>query len=145
MTTKIAPDTAAFLETLLFTLPEDEPEEIRDASIYDFSPEFIEAATRFIFDFRDFASGRNPDALEAADNSLSSFGGNIYLSLSGHGCGFWDSPETEPMQAMLEEFSGLHYRFEEMPLAFRADGKIDFAFCCEFRDAYRTNKFSVQF
>lgn len=140
---KIVKDTADFLEALLFTIPEDEPEEIRDASIHDFSPEFIEAASSFIFAFRDFANERNPEALEAADNSPRSFGGNVYFSLSGHGCGFWDSPETEPMQAMLEEFSGRHYRFEEMPLAMRADGKIDFAFCSEFRDAYRTDKFTA--
>lgn len=139
---KISKDTADFLTALLFALPEYEPEEIREASIYDFSPEFIEAASGFISDFRDFANERNSEALEAADNSPRSFGGNVYFSLSGHGCGFWDSPETEPMQAILEEFSGRHYRFEEMPLAFRADGKIDFAFCSEFRDAYRANKFN---
>jgi hypothetical protein len=139
---KIPKDTADFLEALLFTIPEDEPEEIRCASIYDFSPEFIEAATRFISDFRDFANERDPDALEAADNSLSSFGGNVYFSLSGHGCGFWDSPETEPMQAMLEEFSGQHYRFEEMPLSFREDGKLDFAIIPSYLAEYRATKFS---
>jgi hypothetical protein len=140
---KIAKDTADFLEALIFALPEDEPEEIREASIYDFSPEFIEATSGFIFAFRDFANERNPEALEAADKSPRSFGGNVYFSLSGHGCGFWDSSETEAMQAMLEEFSGRHYRFEEMPLSFREDGKIDFAFCREFRDAYRQKKFTV--
>ena len=140
---KISKDTADFLEALLFTIPEYEPEEIRDASIYDFSPEFIEAASGFIFAFRDFANERNPEALEAADNSPRSFGGNVYFSLSGHGVGFWDPPETEPMQAMLEEFSGRHYRFEEMPLAIRADGKIDFAFTPSYLAEYRANKFSV--
>lgn len=139
---KIAKDTADFLTALLFALPEDEPEEIREATIYDFSPEFIEAASGFISDFRDFANARNPDALDDADNSPRSFGGNVYFSLSGHGCGFWDSDDTEAMQPLLEQFSGSKYRFEEMPLAFRADGKIDFAFCSEFRDAYRANKFS---
>jgi len=142
MRIKIAPDTAAFLEALLFTLPEYEPEEIRDASIYDFSPEFIEAVTRFIFDFRDFCSMRNPEALEAADNSPRSFGGNVYLSLSGHGCGFWDSDETEAMQPILEKFSGSKYRFEEMPLAFRDDGKLDFAILPDHLDEYRCAKFS---
>jgi len=139
---KIPKDTADFLEALLFTIPEDEPEEISEASIYDFSPEFIEAASSFIFAFRDFANERNPDALEAADNSPRSFGGNVYFSLSGHGCGFWDSPETEPMQAMLEEFSGQHYRFEEMPLSFREDGKLDFAIIPSYLAEYRATKFS---
>lgn len=142
---KIAKDTADFLKALLFTLPEDEPEEMRKASIYDFSAEFIEAASSFISAFRDFANARNPDALEAADSSPRSFGGEVYFSLSGHGCGFWDSPETEPMQAILEEFSGQHYRFEEMPLSFREDGKVDFAILPEYLAEYRQNKFSVQF
>lgn len=139
---KISKDTADFLTALLFALPEYEPEEIRDASIHDFSPEFIEAASSFIFAFRDFANDRNPDALEAADNSPRSFGGNVYFSLSGHGCGFWDSPETEPMQAILEEFSRNKYRFEEMPLHFRDDGKIDFAIIPSYLAEYRANKFS---
>jgi hypothetical protein len=142
MNTKIAPDTAAFLEALLFTLPEDEPEEIREASIYDFSPEFIEAASGFIFAFRDFANERNPDALEAADNSPRSFGGNVYFSLSGHGCGFWESDDTEPMQSFIEEFSRNKYRFEEMPLSFREDGKLDFAIIPSYLAEYRATKFS---
>ena len=141
---KIAKDTADFLEALLFALSEDEPEEIRGASIYDFSPEFIEAASSFIFAFRDFVSERNSDALEVADNSPRSFGGNVYFSLSGHGCGFWDSPETEAMQPLLEEFSGQHYRFEEMPLSFRDDGKLDFAMLPKYLEEYRQKKFSVR-
>lgn len=142
---KIAKDTADFLTALLFALPEYEPEEIREASIYDFSPEFIEAASGFIFAFRDFANARNPEALAAADNSPRSFGGNVYFSLSGHGCGFWDSPETEPMQALIEKFSRNKYRFEEMQLSFREDGKLDFAIIPSYLAEYRTNKFSVQF
>lgn len=140
---KIAKDTADFLTALLFALPEYEPEEIREASIYDFSPEFIEAASSFIFAFRDFANDRNPDALEAADNSPRSFGGNVYFSLSGHGCGFWDSDDTEPMQALIEEFSRNKYRFEEMRLSFREDGKLDFAIIPSYLAEYRANKFSV--
>lgn len=140
---KIAKDTADFLAALLFALPEDEPEEIREASIHDFSPEFIEAASGFIFAFRDFAHERNPEALEAADNSPCSFGGNVYFSLSGHGCGFWDSLETEAMQAQLEEFSRDKYRFAEMPLSFRDDGKIDFAILPEYLAEYRQQKFTV--
>lgn len=141
---KIAPDTASFLETLLFTCPEQEENEaFNDASIYDFSPEFIEAASSFIFAFRDFANERNPAALERADNSPRSFGGNVYLSLSGQGAGFWDSEDTEELQPLLEEFSRNKYRFEEMSLYFRDDGKIDFAVIPSYLDEYRKNKFSV--
>lgn len=140
---RIAQDTADFLEALIFTLYEDESEDIRQASINDFSPEFIEAASSFIFAFRDFANERNPEALEAADNSPRSFGGNVYFSLSGHGCGFWDSADTESMQALIEEFSRDKYRFEEMPLSFREDGKIDFAILPEYLTECRRKKFTV--
>ncbi len=46
------------------------------------------------------------------------------------------------MQPILEEFSGSKYRFEEMPLAFRDDGKLDFAILPAYLDEYRRAKFS---
>jgi hypothetical protein len=81
----------------------------------------------FLSGFRDFANGRDLEALEAADGSPRSFGGNVYLSLSGHGAGFWDSSETAAMQPLLEEYSGGKYRFEGIALSFREDGKLDLA------------------
>jgi hypothetical protein len=140
---KMTQDAEKFLETLLWALPEDEEEEVRDATIYDFSPEFVEALQGFITGFRDFANGRNPEALEAADSSPRSFGGNVYLSLSGHGAGFWDSRDTEAMQPLLEEYSGGKYRFEGVQLSFREDGKLDLSYLPEYLDERRKALFTV--
>lgn len=45
------------------------------------------------------------------------------------------------MQPLLEEFSGSKYRFEEMPLDFREDGKLDFSFVPDYLPKYRAEKF----
>ena len=136
-------DCESFLETLLWALPEDEPQEITEATIHDFSPEFIAGVESFITGFRDFANERSPAALEAADKYSPSFGGNVYFSLSGHGCGFWDSRDTEAMQPLLEEYSVNKYRFEEIPLSFREDGKLDLSFFPEALPEYREKLFKV--
>jgi len=144
MHTKMTKDCEAFLESLLWAMPEDEPQEVREATIYDFSPEFIAGLESFISGFREFASSRNAEALEAADECRRSFGGNVYFSLSGHGVGFWDSEETEAMQPLIEEYSGKKYRFEELGsmLSFREDGKLDLSFKPEALDEYRAKLFS---
>lgn len=138
-------DCERFLEALLWELPEDESQEVREATIYDFSPEFISGVESFITGFREFANEHNPEALEQADNCRRSFGGNVYSSLSGRGVGFWDSPETEAMQPLLEEYSGSKYRFEELGsmLGFREDGKLDLSFVPEALDEYRAKLFNV--
>jgi len=143
MKTKMTKDCADFLEALLFTLPEDEPQEVREATIYDFSPEFIAGVKSFITGFRDFANKQNPEALDAAENCSRSFGGNVYFSLSGHGVGFWDSSDTEAMQPILEKFSGNKYRFEDISLSFREDGKLDLSFIPEALPKYRAKLFDV--
>lgn len=140
---KMTNDCASFLETLLWVLPEDEDREIREATIHDFSPEFVEGVEAFISGFRDFANARNPEALEMADNCCRSFGGNVYFSLSGHGVGFWDDRETEAMQLLLEEYSGSKYRFEGIPLSFRGDGKLDLSVIPEKLPEYRAKLFNV--
>lgn len=137
-------DSKNFLETLLWALPENEPQEVRDATIYDFSPEFISGVESFIAGFRAFAGERNPEALAQADSCPRSFGGNVYFSLSGHGVGFWDDKESEEMQPLLEEYSGSKYRFEELgsSLSFREDGKLDLSFVPEVIGEYRAKLFS---
>ncbi len=136
-------DCASFLDSLLWALPEDESEDIREATIYDFSPEFVSGVESFISGFRDFASARNPEALEMADNCRRSFGGTLYFSLSGHGVGFWDDKETEAMQPLLEEYSGSKYRFENISLSFRRDGKLDLSVIPEKLPEYRAKLFNV--
>lgn len=140
---KMTKDCENFLEALLFALPEDEPQEVREATIYDFSPEFIAGAESFISGFREFANEKNPEALEAADNCPRSFGGNVYFSLSGHGVGFWDDDETEAMQPLLEEYSGSKYRLEELgsSLSFRDDGMLDLSFVPAALEGYRAKLF----
>jgi len=144
MKTKMTKDCENFLETLLWALPEDEPEEVREATIYDFSPEFIAGVESFISGFRKFASERNPEALGQADESPRSFGGNVYYSLSGRGVGFRDDEETEAMQPLLEEYSGREYRFEDLgsSLSFREDGKLDLSFIPSAIDEYRAKMFN---
>ena len=144
MKTKMSKDCQSFLETLLRASPKDEPQEVREATICDFSSEFIAGLESFIAGFRAFANERNPEALEQADNCPRSFGGNVYLSLSGHGAGFWDSQDTEAMQPLLEEYSGGKYRFEELGgmLSFRDDGKLDLAIIPEAIDARRAKLFN---
>lgn len=141
---KMTNDCASFLESLLWALPEDEDQEIREATIYDFSPEFVEGVETFISGFRDFANTHNPEALENADNCRRSFGGNVYFSLSGHGVGFWDDKETEDLQPLLEEYSGNKYRFEDISLSFRKDGKLDLSFIPEALPGRRAKLFKQE-
>lgn len=142
--TRMTKDCENFLVSLLWALPEDEPEEVRESTIYDFSPEFIAGVESFISGFREFANERNPEALEQADESHRSFGGNVYFSLSGHGVGFWDSNDTKAMQPLLEEYSGRKYRFGELgsSLSFREDGRLDLSFIFSAIDKYRAKMFS---
>ena len=137
-------DCRSFLETLLWAMPEEGSQEVREATIYDFSPEFIAGVESFIAGFREFAAARDPEALEQADDSPRSFGGNVYFSLSGHGAGFWDSQETEAMQPLLEEYSGGKYRFGELGdmLSFREDGKLDLAIIPKARNERRAKLFN---
>lgn len=140
---KMTNDCAAFLESLLWALPEDEDREIREATIHDFSPEFVSGVESFVSGFRGFANTRNQEALENADNCRRSFGGNIYFSLSGHGVGFWDDKETEALQPLLEEYSGKTHRFEGISLSFRDDGKLDLSFIPEALPKHRAKLFNV--
>jgi len=145
MQSEMTEDCEHFLETLLWAMPEDGPQEVRDATIYDFSPEFISGVESFIAGFRAFASEHNPEALERADNDARSFGGNVYFSLSGHGVGFRDSRETSAMQPLLKEYSGNEHRFEELGdlLSFREDGKLDLSFAPEALGEYRVKLFNI--
>ena len=141
-------DVATFLESLLFTLPEGEAQELRDASIFDFSDAFTIGAQAFISGFRDYLTTHHPALAERADELQRSFGGNVYFSLSGHGCGFWDDRNSELGRAFddaLKSYSGNPYRFEELGsmLSMGDDGKIDLSILPEFIADYRANLFTV--
>lgn len=143
---KIPLDTSDFLEALIFAQPEDA--EINDRSghsIFDFSPEFIAAVDRFITGFRTYLDTQNFDS-DRLDELNRSFGGNVYFSLSGHGCGFWDERSDtagDELQGHLEKYAGGKYHFESLDIAEREDGKIDCAFLPEYLEDSRAKMFAV--
>ena len=142
-------DLAHFLESLLSTIPEDEPEDLREASIYDFSAPFQEAAQGFISGFRDYLATHHAELYEREGELSRSFGGNVYLSLSGHGRGFWDDRDSELGRAFddaLKAYSGSAYRFEELDCLLSRDeetGKVDLAFLPDYLDEQRARIFTV--
>lgn len=133
-------DTQDFLAALLFAYPEnDEGDNPMDEySIFSFSPEFILGAENFIKEFDSYLCERGIDIPETEDN----FGGNVYFSLSGHGCGFWDEDETKEIHDALVKFSGNKYRFEHIDLCEDENGKLDLSFMPEYIKEYRDRLFS---
>lgn len=122
-------DTSAFLETLLWVADtgERETRHVKDWTIHEFHPEFVEAVSGFLSGFREYLaarredfrqSGVSDDAIETLDEDACerTFGGNVFLSLSGHGAGFYDDSDSDrgkALQAALETYSdtGKHSRF----------------------------------
>ena len=141
-------DLAAFLGTLLFV--SDEP--FRDSTIRDFHPEFQSAAESFLNGFRDYLAAHHPDL--DPDAGERSFGGNVFFSLSGHGCGFWDDSDSEwgkAMDAALKAYSAslpgggilpdLRFHELESSLMKRRGGKIDLAILSKYLPAARRRMF----
>ena len=103
----VSQDTEDFLTTLLFCNEpedwdedEDEPPfnaDMHNRTIYDFAPEFVAAVEAFISGFRETLGNTDLDMLSR------SFGGNVFLSLSGHGAGFWD--DSHPWGGWSTTFS----------------------------------------
>jgi len=144
MTQKIDSDTSDFLTALTYSAGEDSP--ILDAPPDAFHPDFIEAVSRFCSAFREYCGtlGLDPDA---ADRS---FGGNVYFTLSGHGCGFWDDsgPWGDVLTCVLEHFAGGKYRFEQLSseVDYRTRGtvrKIDFSVYVQYLAETRAKRFAV--
>ena len=92
---ELTPDGAEFLETLLFLASENE--ELEGKTIFDFSPAFKKSTCNFCWNVRDeIGDGENGHALESELKKCErNFGGNLLLSLSGHGCGFWDETHAD--------------------------------------------------
>jgi hypothetical protein len=135
-------ETAAdFLDALLFAYPPNEEGDytMDGKTVYDFSPAFVEGVESFIAGFLDYTAEKYVDIPETGR----SFGGNIYFSLSGHGCGFWDDSKTKHLQEHLETYSGKEYRFEDIDLKEDANGKLDLAFIPSALEEYRRRLFSV--
>lgn len=136
----ISRDACDFLEAVIFAFPEDESgaNPLNGRTVCDFSPDFISAVESFISGFRSFLDERG---VEIPDYDRS-FGGSVYFSLSGHGCGFWDSNETEHIQPLLQEYAGSRYAFEQLDLCEDENGHLDLAFLPEYRAEYRRKMFS---
>lgn len=134
-------DTLDFLAALLWAYPEDETGQnpMEGFTAHDFSPAFQESASRFLSGFRTYLAERE---IPIPDSGFS-LGHGVYFSLSGHGCGFWDSSETEHLQAPLEAYSGNRYRFEEIDLMADESGLLDLAILPEHRAEYRSRLFDI--
>jgi len=116
-------DTSDFLETLLLLADtgERETRHVKDWTVDQFHPEFVAAVDSFISGFRTylaalFESSEGLDEVygEPDDYVRGTFGGNVFLSLSGHGAGFWDTDESKPLQDALEAYAGGKYGFHEL-------------------------------
>ena len=139
-TRKPSENAADFLEALLFAYPPNEEGEytMDGKTVYDFSPAFVEGVESFIAGFLDYTEEKDIDIPQAGR----SFGGNVFFSLSGHGCGFSDDSETKHLQEHLEAYSGNKYRFEEIDLMEDENGKLDLAILAYMREEYRNRLFS---
>ncbi len=139
----MSPDASNFLKSLLFGYHDEDF--YSEYSPDDFSPEFIEGAESFIAGFIAYLAERHPRLHECRDNMERSFGGNVYFTLSGHGCGFWDDsePEGKELAEALYAYSGGRYRFEQIDLSEDADGKLDLSFVPSAIAEYRAKLFAV--
>ena len=121
-------DTKNFLEYLLeeaaynekeSETPTLEDESISDCTVDDFSPEFVRMVEGFIDGFISFLNKKEFD-MARLDYLERSFGGNVYLSLSGAGAGFFDEygdPDKtlgDELTSLIKEYSGNNYRFEAL-------------------------------
>ena len=129
--------TQDFLEALLFV-----SDRLEGKTVFDFHPDFVSAVDSFIAKFETYLAKRNFDPARL-DDLERSFGGNVFFSLSGHGCGFWDEqdPVGKELDEHLKAFAG-PYRFEQIDLSTHRGGKIDLAFRVPFIAQYRAKMFS---
>lgn len=132
-------DTADFLSTLLQLADtgERDTRHVKAWAVHEFHPEFVAAVDSFLSGFRGYLerlAGNGAEDSEAFEDPDSvcrgTFGGNVFLSLSGHGAGFWDTDESKPLQDALEAYAGGKHRFESLSgsLLAKFSGKIHLAF-----------------
>ena len=101
--------TENFLEAVLWSYPwEDSELEEGNFTIHDVDSDFVQIVESFINGFIRFLESREIEIVEFER----SFGGNCYFSISGHGVGFWDSPETKHFQDLIESYAGNKYKWE---------------------------------
>jgi hypothetical protein len=147
-------DAKDFLATVLFTCtdPHEINEEPEDDAFFpnahtasDFSGDFIAALETYLDGFRAYLDTLEPVQLADQDTSLPyaelldscqrSFGGNVYFSLSGHGCSFsLDEGEAgEKLQEALEAYTnGDTHRFEAIDLSCDSQGQVSLSLLPEY-------------
>lgn len=138
-------DTESFLAAVSFSAGEDNP--ILDANVHDYHPDLVAAVSKFCGAFRSYCQdlGLDPD-YDGEDH----FGHNVFFSLSGHGCGFWDDsgPWGDVFQAALENFAGSKYLFEELAWNLdwegeKGDSKIHLSFLPQYLAEYLQKYFGI--
>ena len=142
-------DTKDFLAALLWLASDNETDNGRaldEKTIHDFAPEFVERVEEFVNAFREEAERIAPACFSDGWIGERSFGGNVYLSLSGHGAGFFDDRDEEvsALHTALKKWAGA-YRFEELDgtLEVREDGKIDISIIDSAKEEYYKKLFGV--
>jgi hypothetical protein len=137
----IKKDTKDFLLAILFIANNAETT-LKGKTIYDFHPDFVKAVDCFIEKFEEYLTKRNvPHSLR--DDLSRNFGGNVFFSLSGHGCGFWDDSHEsgDILNQHLVNFSNNKYRFEHIDISAHRGGKLDLSFLVKFVDSQRNKMF----
>lgn len=140
-------DTINFLSALLFVAddPDNAARPLMGKTVYDFSPAFIAGVEKFTAAFRAYLESTG-FPMEKLDNAERGFGGNVYFSLSGHGCGFFDDNDEDVagLHERLKARAGDH-RFEQLDSMIDTDenGKIDLTFIPSAIEEYRAIMFRV--
>jgi hypothetical protein len=140
-------DTINFLEALRFNANDDDiaGTMLQGKTVHDFAPAFVAAVGKFVSAFRAHLETTGFD-MGKLDNMERSFGANVYFSLSGAGCGFFDDNDEEiaALQETLTTWAGA-YRFEDLAsnLDVGEDGKIDLSFIPSAIEEYREKYFGV--
>ena len=152
-------DAQDFLETLLWVASGNEKDtryengesaedgELYGKTIYDFSDKFKVAVCNFCWDVRDEIT-----EIEGVEDELlkcsRSFGGNLFFSLTGHGCGFFDESDADAEKIESALFSFVDkYQLEDLEHMLCVDeetGKIDLCFTAESIEKYRAKYFNVR-
>jgi len=143
-------DISDFFEAVLWVQDNpDNPDRMEGATVHQVHPEMIRLAGGFISGFRAFLEKGGFD-MERLDAISCSFGGNVYFSLSGHGCGFFDEypPDDreigDELQALLEKYAGTRYQFEQLESQLMRTGDVvDLAFIPSAVAEYREKMFAV--
>ena len=109
--------TENLLEALLFGHCWEYSEyDEEDITIYDFDNATIIRLEAFIESFENVLQEKMPEAYERLNELERSFGSNVYFSLSGHGCGFFDERDDElaKIHDAIQEFAP--YLFEQVQI-----------------------------